>query len=265
MKLRQKGYVSSEFDEMKMDLSKQKASPKPRFVDMFTDKVLRWALIIAAMMMLSQQLSGINAVMFYSTRIFRDAAQLQESEAQLATLGLGATNILMTLISTVIIDRAGRRSLHLTGLGGMCVSATMLTLFMTLTVRSMALAFDYSHNEIVYSYAWASYMSILFLFGFVISFAVGPGSIPWFFVSELFNENARGHATSIAVPINWFAAFIVCLTFPQLQTMIKQYTFLIFAVLLSLFWLFTYKFVPETKNRPVDDVVKELREFVKRH
>uniref|UniRef100_A0A183IX74 MFS domain-containing protein n=1 Tax=Soboliphyme baturini TaxID=241478 RepID=A0A183IX74_9BILA len=263
IKLRQKSDVSAELDEMKMELSKQKASPKLRFVDMFTDKVLRWALIIAAMMMLSQQFSGINAVMFYSTRIFRDAAHLQESEAQRATLGIGAINILMTLISTAIIDRAGRRSLHLGGLGGMWVCSIMLTVFMILTVSIDMLAFD--HNCKQYGYAWASYMSILFLLGFVVSFAIGPGPIPWFFVSELFNQNARGHATSVVVPINWFAAFIVCLAFPPLQTMINQYTFLIFAALLTLFWLFTYKYVPETKNRTVDDVVRELREFVNRH
>lgn len=67
------------------------------------------------------------------------------------------------------------------------------------------------------SYKWVSYVSIFLVMAFVIMFAVGPGSIPWFLVAELFNQSARPTATSLAVMINWTANFFVGLGFLPLQ------------------------------------------------
>ncbi|KRZ96417.1 Solute carrier family 2, facilitated glucose transporter member 3 [Trichinella sp. T8] len=228
--LREKDNVDAEIFALEEEAKQNSAAPKVRFSDMFKDKVLRWALFIAVMMMLSQQFSGINAVMFYSTRIFIDGADLTPDSARYATMGVGAINVIMTLVSTAIIDKAGRRTLHLLGLGGMWISCVTLTVSMILLKQG---------------YNWSSYLCIAFVLIFVISFATGPGSIPWFFVSELFLQNARGHATSVAVP-----------------RAIGEYSFLVFTGFLTIFWLFTFKYVPETKNRPVDDIVAELRRAV---
>ncbi|KFD64869.1 hypothetical protein M514_01684 [Trichuris suis] len=245
-KLRQSNDVEAELQIMTDESKKMLETPKVKFTDMFKDKVLRWALFICVMMMLSQQLSGINAVMFYSTRIFDEGAGLGPEKAQYATMGVGATNVIMTIVSTAIIDRAGRRTLHLIGLGGMWVTSIGLTISMALLKQGM--------NTAV--------LCIIFVILFVVAFATGPGAIPWFFVSELFMQNARGHATSVAVPVNWGAAFIVGWAFPPMQNAIGEYSFLVFAGFLTFFWLFTYKFVPETKNRSVEDVVEGLKRSV---
>ncbi|KRZ05530.1 Solute carrier family 2, facilitated glucose transporter member 3, partial [Trichinella zimbabwensis] len=245
--LREKDNVDAEIAALEEEAKQNSAAPKVRFSDMFKDKVLRWALFIAVMMMLSQQFSGINAVMFYSTRIFIDGAGLTPDSARYATMGVGAINVIMTLVSTAIIDKAGRRTLHLLGLGGMWISCVTLTVSMILLKQD---------------YYWASYLCIAFVLIFVISFATGPGSIPWFFVSELFLQNARGHATSVAVPVNWGSAFIIGWIFPPMVSMIGEYSFLVFTGFLTIFWLFTFKYVPETKNRAVDDIVAELRRVV---
>ncbi|KAL1231850.1 Facilitated glucose transporter protein [Trichinella pseudospiralis] len=245
--LREKDNVDAEIAALEEEAKQNSAAPKVRFSDMFKDKVLRWALFIAVMMMLSQQFSGINAVMFYSTRIFIDGAGLTPDSARYATMGVGAINVIMTLVSTAIIDKAGRRTLHLLGLGGMWISCVTLTVSMILLKQD---------------YYWASYLCIAFVLIFVISFATGPGSIPWFFVSELFLQNARGHATSVAVPVNWGSAFIIGWIFPPMVSMIGEYSFLVFTGFLTIFWLFTFKYVPETKNRAVEDIVAELRRAV---
>lgn len=104
--------------------------------DMFTNPALRWPMIIAIVMMLSQQLSGINVAMFYSTVIFRGAG-LSHSAAVYATIGMGAVNVLMTIISVYLVDhpRFGRRSLHLAGLGGMWLASILLVICLSVFVR----------------------------------------------------------------------------------------------------------------------------------
>lgn len=76
---------------------------------------------------------------------------------------------------------------------------------------------DASHFVFQNAALWVSYISILLVILFVVMFAIGPGSIPWFLVSELFNQSARGAATSLAVAINWTANFIVGIGFLPLQ------------------------------------------------
>jgi SP family facilitated glucose transporter-like MFS transporter 1 len=102
------------------------------WLDMFKYPLL-WPLTIAAAMMLSQQFSGINVAMFYSSNIFRSAG-LDEEGAKYATLGMGTMNVLMTLVSVFIVERFGRRVLHMTGLMIMAVTSTLIVFFLTMQV-----------------------------------------------------------------------------------------------------------------------------------
>ena len=95
--------------------------------------IFRSPLIISMMMMLAQQLSGINAAIFFSTSIFTSAG-LNESEAQSATLGMGAMNVAMTFISLVLIEKAGRKTLMLAGLTIMLITTTILLICLAAAV-----------------------------------------------------------------------------------------------------------------------------------
>ncbi|GFR15418.1 glucose transporter type 1 [Trichonephila clavata] len=108
--------------------------------------------------------------------------------------------------------------------------------------------------------AWLSYLSVICIIGFIVLFASGPGSIPWFLVAELFGQGARPIATSIAVSVNWMANFIVSLGFLPIVESIGEYTFLIFTAILAMCCLFTYNKVPETKGRTVEEITAEFRE-----
>ena len=181
---------------MRAEYESLRLVPKVTLHEMWYNPALRQPLIIAMVVMLSQQLSGINAAIFFSTQIFSSAG-LDEQEALYSTLGMGVINCLMTLISLVLVERAGRRTLHLTGLAGMAVTTVILTICLSLKDSIPALR----------------YVSILAVFAFIIMFATGPGSIPWFLVAELFGVGARGLATSLAVSVNWSANFLVGLCF----------------------------------------------------
>merc|ERR1711993_41854 len=192
--------VKDEMDDMRVEHEAIKSLPHVSFKDMIVNPALRSPLIIAMMMMLAQQLSGINCAIFYSTSIFRDAG-LDDSQAQRATLGMGAMNVAMTVISLILIEKAGRKTLMLSGLSVMIVCTTILLICLKLAATVTAL----------------KYLSIVMVISFVVGFATGPGSIPWFFVTELFQQSARGMATAIAVGVNWTANFLVGLGFEPLK------------------------------------------------
>uniref|UniRef100_A0A914YR74 Major facilitator superfamily (MFS) profile domain-containing protein n=1 Tax=Panagrolaimus superbus TaxID=310955 RepID=A0A914YR74_9BILA len=246
-KLRQKPDVMPEVEVIKEEAAVTRNEKKATLASMFIPP-LRWPMIIAIMMMLSQQFSGINATMFYSTKIFQDAG-LRNNEPFYATIAMGAVNVLMTLVSVWLVDhpKFGRRSLHISGLTGMMISSILIVVSMTFA------------GEGANTNTFASYASIIFVILFVVAFATGPGSIPWFFVSEIFPSGARGSAGSIACAVNWLANFLVGTFFLPVNNILGKNTFLVFATFLAFFIFFTWKFVPETKGKTIDEINEDLK------
>ncbi|XP_026483114.2 solute carrier family 2, facilitated glucose transporter member 1-like [Vanessa tameamea] len=234
--------VHAEMEEMHQEAEKNKISKKVTLRELFRNRQLRQPLLIAMVVMVAQQLSGINAVIFFSTDIFQ-SANLSETQSQYATLGMGAMNVVMTVISLLLVEVAGRKTLLLTGFTGM--------LFCTV---ALCVANLYT------AHVWVSYVCIALVILFVVMFAVGPGSIPWFLVTELFNQAARPAASSVAVTINWTANFIVGLSFLPLTLILGSNTFVIFAILQFIFILFIAFKVPETKNKTIEEITAMFRQ-----
>lgn len=113
--------------DMRAEYESIKLVPKVTLMELMMNASLRIPMFIAIMVMLAQQLSGINAIMFYSTTIF-EMAQLKGSAAQLATIGVGVVNVLMTFVSMILVEKAGRKTLLLIGFSGMCVDTTLLAI-----------------------------------------------------------------------------------------------------------------------------------------
>uniref|UniRef100_A0A8C4II72 Solute carrier family 2 member 2 n=1 Tax=Dicentrarchus labrax TaxID=13489 RepID=A0A8C4II72_DICLA len=197
--------------------------------------VYRQQLIVALMMHLSQQLSGINGIFYYSTAIFARAGVAQPVYA---TIGVGVINTIFTMVSVALVDKAGRRTLTLVGLGGMCCCAIAMTV-------GLKFQSDYS---------WMSYVSMSAIFLFVSFFEIGPGPIPWFIVAELFSQGPRPAAIALAGCCNWTSNFIIGMTFQYIQTWLDCYVFILFAVLLLGFTVFTYLRVPETKGKTFEEI-----------
>uniref|UniRef100_A0A8C6SI21 Solute carrier family 2, facilitated glucose transporter member 5 n=1 Tax=Neogobius melanostomus TaxID=47308 RepID=A0A8C6SI21_9GOBI len=229
--------VNDDVQEMKEEGLKMSMEKKVTILELFRSPLYRQPIIIAIILQLSQQLSGINAVFYYSTGIFATAGVTQPIYA---TIGAGVVNTVFTVVSLFLVERAGRRTLHLIGLAGMAVSALLMTISLALVKTNQAL----------------SYMAIVAVFGFVASFEMGPGPIPWFIVAELFSQGPRPAAMAVSGFSNWTANFLVGLGFPKLAEVCGAYVFLIFMVLLIFFFIFTYLRVPETKGRTFDEIAQ---------
>uniref|UniRef100_A0A669DP02 Solute carrier family 2 member 3a n=1 Tax=Oreochromis niloticus TaxID=8128 RepID=A0A669DP02_ORENI len=243
VRLRGSEDVRKDLQEMKEESAKMAMEKKVTIAELFRTAAYRQPLLIAIMLQLSQQLSGINAVFYYSTGIFSSAGVQQPIYA---TIGAGVVNTIFTIVSLFLVEKAGRRTLHLLGLGGMAVSA----LLMTRAVEAHSLL------SVQDNIAGMSYVAILAVMLFVAMFELGPGPIPWFIVAELFSQGPRPAAMALAGCCNWTANFLVGMSFPTLQGWLGSWVFLIFTGLLIVFFIFTFIKVPETKGKTFDEIAR---------
>ncbi|CAG0898504.1 unnamed protein product [Cyprideis torosa] len=234
--------VEPEIDEILKEHSELASHHReePSFLDFLTKTWLRRPIVIAVVMQLSQQLNGILAIFYYSTDIFLSAG-MSESVATGATCGVGLVMVVMTLVSVPLIETRGRKSLHLFGLVGMFVLSILITISLSVEGTS------------------ANIFSVIVVLGYVVFFAIGPGSIPWLITAELFSQTARAKAMAIAVAFNWGSNFLAGISFPFIQDYLKQLVFLPFTALLFLFAAFTYSQVPETKGKTVQEIAALFR------
>ncbi|XP_040021701.1 solute carrier family 2, facilitated glucose transporter member 3 isoform X1 [Gasterosteus aculeatus] len=257
--------VSDDIQEMKEEGIKMAREKKVSILELFRSPNYRQPIIIAIVLQLSQQLSGINAVFYYSTSIFATAGV---SQPIYATIGAGVVNTVFTVVSLFLVERAGRRTLHLIGLAGMAIFAVVMTIALSLGVSGneknsvpvapslnlvLTLFVSLSEQQTTPS---LSYLAIVAVFGFVASFEMGPGPIPWFIVAELFSQGPRPAAMAVSGLSNWTANFVVGLGFPKLAELCGPYVFIIFVIFLILFFIFTFLKVPETRGRTFDDIAQ---------
>ncbi|KAG7215419.1 hypothetical protein INR49_006519 [Caranx melampygus] len=186
----------------------------------------------------SAKMAMEKKVFYYSTGIFQSAGVKQPIYA---TIGAGIVNTIFTIVSLFLVEKAGRRSLHLLGLGGMAVSALLMTISLLLKyIPAM------------------SYVAIIAVMLFVAMFELGPGPIPWFIVAELFSQGPRPAAMAVAGCCNWTANFLVGMSFPKLEELCGPWVFLIFMAFLILFFIFTFIKVPETKGKTFDEIARSF-------
>ncbi|KAI1882769.1 hypothetical protein AGOR_G00238340 [Albula goreensis] len=232
--------TSKDIAEMRKEKEEAMKEEQVSILTLVRSPVYRQQLIVALMMHLSQQFSGINAIFYYSTAIFASAGV---SQPVFATIGVGVINTIFTMISVMLVDRAGRRTLTLIGLGGMCCCAIIMTIGLVYLT----------------TYPWMSYVSMTGIFLFVSFFEIGPGPIPWFIVAELFSQGPRPAAIALAGCCNWTSNFIIGMTFSYLEALCKSYVFIIFAVILFCSTVFTYCRVPETKGKTFEEIANEFQ------
>eukprot|EP00061_Rhincodon_typus_P014415 g41416.t1 len=183
---------------MKEESRQMMREKKVTIPELFRSPMYRQPIVIAIVLQLSQQLSGINAIFYYSTSIFEKAGVEQPVYA---TIGSGVVNTAFTVVSLFVVERAGRRTLHLIGLAGMAICAILMTIALVLLDQL----------------TWMSYISIIATFGFVAFFEIGPGPIPWFIVAELFSQGPRPAAIAVSGLCNWTANFIVGMCFQYVE------------------------------------------------
>ncbi|CAG9759427.1 unnamed protein product [Ceutorhynchus assimilis] len=196
-------------------------------------------------LMAFQQYSGINAVIFYTTKIFKESGSTLDEA--ISTTIVGVVNFVSTFIAAALIDKLGRKVLLYISAVSMIISlATLGTYFFLKDVTDVdvkPLGFLPLASFIVY----------------VLGFSLGFGPIPWLMMGEILPAKIRGTAASVATGFNWTCTFIVTKVFPLLIDSIGfHYTFWLFGIIVFMSLIFTIFFVPETRGQSLADIERKL-------
>lgn len=211
-------------------------------------RALRRPLMVGIGLAVFQQITGINAIIYYANEIFADAGFSTPQEQAEATLwAVGVVNVLATFIAIAYVDRFGRRPLLFAGLVGMTVSLV-----------AVGTAFVFLDEDATNGGTTPSTVGIITLVSlvvFIASFAFSLGPIVWTVISEIFPNRVRGRAVAVATAANWGAAFLVSQFFLSLIDWIgTAATFYLFAFFSIVAYVWIRRYVPETKGRSLEDI-----------
>ena len=244
-KVTEPGDVDQELADVEAQVSAETAEGEASWGEVFSPRV-RKALIVGVGLAIFQQITGINAIIYYASKIFASAGLVSTESQTTATLYcVGLTNVLATFIAVAYIDRFGRRPLLLLGLVGMFVSLC-------------AVGLGFATQSRLDTGAGASIVGIITMVGlvvFIASFAFSLGPVVWTIISEIYPARVRGKAVSFATAANWGAAFLVAQFFLTLTEGIgNSATFFLFAAMCVLGFIFVWRYVPETRGRSLEEI-----------
>ncbi len=196
---------------------------------------LRIALIIGVALAVLQQITGINAIMYYAPEIFKQTGA-GTNASLVQTILVGFINFLFTILALWLIDKVGRKALLLVG-----------SSVMTLCLAVIGIAFHTGHTS--------GPLVLIFILLYVAAFAVSLGPVVWVLLAEIFPNRIRGRATAIASMALWAADYVVSQSFPpMLNSAGPAMTFWIFGIMSLITVLFTWRVVPETKGKSLEEI-----------
>jgi len=227
-----KELTGSEIEEIQVE--QEPDNQKPLF-----SKTYRFPIILAFLIAFFNQLSGINAFLYYAPRIF-EAAGLEESAALLSSIGIGVTNLIFTLLGLYLIDKIGRRLLMIIGSIGYIISLSLVS--------------------IAFLQGWQGISVPVFLFLFIASHAIGQGAVIWVFISEIFPDSLRAQGQSFGCSVHWVLAALITLFMPVALSAFPNpgYVFILFAGMMVLQLVFVLFMMPETKGISLERLSKQL-------
>ncbi len=204
-------------------------------------------IMFAVVLAMFNQLSGINAILYYAPRIFKMAG-FTEAQAYLQPVLVGGANLVFTLLAMSFIDKFGRKTLLIIGSVGM--------IFFLAMAASTFYGVDPGNPPVT-----GNHFIIVYLVGFIAFFAFSQGAVIWVFISEIFPNSVRSQGGSLGSFTHWIMAAIIAFTFPIIVEGSAKGAFISFVfysgmMLLNL--IFTWKVLPETKGRSLEDIQKDL-------
>ena len=224
------------FDQLVNEINEN--SNKTSSEESIFDEKYRFPLKLAFLVAFFNQLSGINAFLYYAPRIFEEGG-LGESTSLLSSIGIGVTNLIFTFIGISLIDKLGRRSLMYYGSFGYIISLSLV-----------ACAFFFE---------WGGLLIPVFLFLFIAAHAIGQGAIIWVYISEIFPNHLRNSGQSFGVSVHWVLAAIIPSFVPLLFASIGPgVVFSIFAIFMVFQLIFVHYMMPETRGISLEELSKKL-------
>jgi len=231
--------VTLELNEIKLSLADNKHYKK---ANLFA-KGLGFVLFLGIMLSVFQQITGINAILYYGAEIFSKALGYGPEDALKQQLWLGTVNLVFTFIAIFTVDKWGRKPLLIVGTAGMFIG--LGTLGMSIYLQQLGL------------------VSLIAILVFIGSFALSLGPVVWVLLSEIFPNSIRSFAMSIAVAAQWLFNGIVAYSFPVINGSELNHakfngalSYFIFALMCIATIIFIWKFVPETKGKTLEEVEK---------
>jgi sugar porter (SP) family MFS transporter len=229
-----------EIREIESTLATDAAAARAPFFVRQNRKVILLAVAIAAF----NQLSGINAILYYAPDIFRMAGA-GNNAAALQSVVVGLVNLITTMIALTVIDKIGRRKLMLVGSIGYLISLGSLALVFTIYKERFS--------------GTSSVMVLAALVVFIAAHAFGQGSVIWVFISEIFPNRIRGRGQSLGSLTHWVFAAVVSWAFPGIAALLgggAAFTLFFLCMVGQLVWVL--KVMPETKNVPLEEMEQNL-------
>ncbi len=203
----------------------------------FWTRRLRKPILLAFLIAFFNQLSGINAILYFAPRIF-ELTGLGAEAALLQSIGIGVTNLIFTFVGLWLIDRLGRRTLLYIGSFGYIISLGLV-----------AWAFFTQHYSIVPAC----------IFAFIAAHAIGQGAVIWVFISEIFPNRHRAEGQTLGSFTHWIFAALLTTLFPKMVGVFPPgYIFAFFAGMMMLQLLWVRTMVPETKGVPLEQIQRQL-------
>lgn len=195
----------------------------------------RPVLFIGILIAVFQQVTGINAILYYAPVIFKEMG-LDTSSSMLQTIGIGVVNMLSTLIAIFLVDKVGRKKFFL---AGSCIMAISLIV--------VATCFQYKYFD--------NYIVLIGMLAYVGAFGCTLGAVTWVYLSEIFPNRIRGLALSVATLALWLADFIIAGSFPVMTKHLgTPLTLFCYAVLCAIAFFYMLLKVKETKGRSLEEI-----------
>lgn len=239
--------ISVEVNEIKTAVASSNRRTTVRFSELKQRRY--WLpLMIGIGLLVLQQLSGINGVLFYSSTIFQNAGI---SSSDVATFGVGAVQVLATTLTLWLADKSGRRLLLIVSSSAMTLS--LLVVSISFYLKDYYIAADSS------LYGILSLLSVAGVVVMVIAFSLGMGAMPWIIMSEILPINIKGLAGSFATLANWFFSWLITLTANLLLDWSSGGTFTIYTVVCAFTVGFVAIWVPETKGKTLEEIQQFFR------
>jgi len=224
-----------EVQEIKESIS-EKAGLKRE--SLFT-RAYRIPVILAMLVAIFNQLSGINAIMYYAPRIFELVGYARNS-ALLQSVSVGITLFTFTVVGMLLIDRVGRKRLLLVGAVGM-------TFFLGMVARTIFTTTD------------GSIWMLIYLSGFIAFFSFSQGTVIWVYISEIFPNSVRAKGQTLGSFTHWTMTVIISWMFPLLaENNAGGWAFSFFSVSMVLMFIVVLKYFPETKGKTLEQIQKEM-------
>ncbi|AZC15283.1 MFS transporter [Microbacterium sp. ABRD28] len=189
-----------------------------------------------------QQFVGINVIFYYSTTLWR-AVGFTEQNSLLISVITSVTNVLVTIVAIVLVDRVGRKPILLTG-----------SVMMTVSLGAMALSFAFAETvdgEVSLPGAWGP-IALVAANLFVIGFGASWGPLVWVLLGEIFPSRIRGKALGVAAGAQWIANFLITVSFPAMSSWSLPLTYAMYAIFAGLSFVYVLLKIPETKGMELE-------------